>query len=111
MSLQCKGEHAFRGFKGCYTVITTNYLGYPFNPPQNSQYGIDEEEFQLDKDAMMARTSIVKMEKSFDSDKDQFPFTQEEFANMMLSMHVYEQHYPEFKAPFDINELSPQKTT
>ena len=30
---------------------------------------------------------------------------------MMLSMYVYDKDYPEYKAPFDINELSPQKTT
>ena len=47
------------------------------------------------------------MEKSFDSDKDKFPFTKDEFAYMLLSMYVYEEEYPEYKAPFDIFELTP----
>jgi len=30
---------------------------------------------------------------------------------MMLSMYVYENEYPEYKAPYDVFEFSPQKTT
>ena len=51
------------------------------------------------------------MTKSFDSEIDSFPFTQEEWAFMMLSIYVYDEDYPEYKPLFDVDEFSPHKTT
>ena len=47
------------------------------------------------------------MKKSFNSEADMFPFTQDEFAYMMLSMLTYDHQYPEYKEPYDVLEFSP----
>ena len=110
MDISVKFEHLFTGFKGAYTIITCNNLPYPFIPPNTSLSGFTEEEYPHDKGAIKVRTSVVYMETSHD-EEEEFPFTEEELASMMLSMHVYEKNYVEYKAPYDVNEFSPQKTT
>ena len=110
MGIRIKFEHNFTGFIGAYTLITTNSLPYPFVRPESSSAGFREDEWKFDKGALEVRTTIIKMEKSY-AEEDDFPFTQDEFANMMLSMYVYEEDYVEYKAPYDVDELTPQKTT
>ena len=103
-----KFEHPYRAFVGAYTLMTLNNPPYPFNPPPCTSSGITEQEWKYDKGAMEMRTHVVTMEKSFNADEDVFPFTKDEFAWMMLSMYTYDDDtYPEYKAPFDINEKSP----
>jgi phage/plasmid-associated DNA primase len=45
MSIQNKFEDPYKGFMRCYTLITTNHLPYPFNPPANTYSGISNEEW------------------------------------------------------------------
>ena len=110
MKITVKFEHPFTGFIGAYTIITCNNLPYPFIPPNTSLSGFTLEEYPHDKGAINVRTSVVYMTKSH-AEEEEFPFTEEQFAFMMLSMKVFEKEYPEYKAPYDVNEFSPQKTT
>ena len=110
MGIRIKFEHNFTGFIGAYTLITTNSLPYPFVRPESSSAGFREDEWKFDKGALEARTVIVSMEKSF-KEEDEFPYTENEWAHMMLSMYAYKEDYPEYKPAYDIFEFSPQKTT
>ena len=109
MTCNVKFEHEFTGFEWAYTIITANNLPYPFIAPSSSLSGFTMEEWPNDKQALEYRTYTVKLEKSY-ANEDKFPFTQDEFANMMLSMYEYQPAYVEFKEPYDVNEFTPQKT-
>jgi len=74
MKLKIKFEHEFKGFLNCYTLLTCNNLPYPFIPPNSSLSGFTEDEWINDKPALELRTSIVRMEKSYD-ESNEFPFT------------------------------------
>ena len=67
----------------CYTLISNNNLQcYPFISPLSSASGFNEEE--LENDHIKNRVSVVTMTKSFNSEKDKFPISQDELAYLML---------------------------
>ena len=95
-SIAIKHAHSFTGFKGAYTVLTANHLPYPFIPPANSTAGFNFEEYLEDQKAMKARCKIFKMFQTFNRELT-FPFTEYEFAQMMLLTYDSWDEMPEYE--------------
>ena len=63
--VEVKYGHPFRGFHNAFTLITCNYLVCPFVEPINSRSGYTKEEYEIEKDAMSSRVTVVNFKQKF----------------------------------------------
>ena len=110
IAIENKFNTPFTGFVGCYTILTCNFLPYPFTLPVSSNSGFDMIEFQTEKRAMTGRCKITQLTKSYNNEVDKFPFSAVEFAHMLRYMSDNFENFQPYRPAYDSNELSAQKT-
>ena len=89
--------------KDFISMITCNNLGYPWVPPLRSGSGYTELEWTTDKGAMDTRCTVIKLTVEHDEDIEVFPFTQDQWAQMLPAMHSNLDAAPEptYKSVFE----------
>ena len=85
-SMNGKFKKLLTGFANCRTLLTCNFLPYPFTQPHNSSAGFDQAEWAVEKTALESRCKLFEMKISYDRDEGKFPFTEKELAHMMFFM-------------------------
>ena len=105
--IENKFSQPYTGFVRCYTILTCNSLPYPFNPPINSTSGFDHACFEREKRAMTGRCRVTELKKSYNNEKDKFPFTVTELAHIMKFMSINIDIFEPYSPAYDLFEISP----